>query len=188
MCKPAFLVEGQTEQIIIQNLFPNTTVKLINCNGSGVELNPIFKRLLTLVTLLNNKYYPIVIVFDREDRNEESEEIASKLFEMMIAERNEQYVIGIPDRMFENWILADWENFKEYTKTTKSKHMANFEGCKGASSVKKHYPSYHKTTDGVNIFLNANKKEIGKNSISFNKFMNRLEKLNCELLNKIYNS
>ena len=55
MSKPAFFVEGKTEQRIVQTLCPGCPVRIINCNGDGVSLEAISKRVGTLARLLHEK-------------------------------------------------------------------------------------------------------------------------------------
>jgi hypothetical protein len=67
MPEPAFLVEGQMEQRIIQSLCPNKPVRLIRCNGDDVSMAAIARALNARLRLLLN-YSPIIIILDRERR------------------------------------------------------------------------------------------------------------------------
>lgn len=186
MCKPAFLVDGHTEQKIVQRLVPDSPVQLINCNGDDVQLDAIVKRLLTLIKLLNNRFYPIIIIMDREDRAISCKDMINKIFKLLKDKKNEQYVIGISDRMIENWMLADWENFLRYIGRVGEIPYKNYEGECGKTILKKLYPPYHETIDGVEIFLKSNKNEIIRNSKSFESFTESLKKLNCEQFEEIF--
>jgi hypothetical protein len=43
MNRPAFLVEGKMEQLIVQSLCQGAPVRLINCNGDNVALGSVCK-------------------------------------------------------------------------------------------------------------------------------------------------
>lgn len=64
MSRPAYLVDGQTEQKVIRKICPSQPVKLIGCNGDAVCLSEIAKRISTHINLFNNNYYPIICIID----------------------------------------------------------------------------------------------------------------------------
>lgn len=183
MTKPAFFVDGQTEQKIIQTICPNIPVQRINCNGDCVELSAIARRVASLVTVLNNKYYPIIIIIDRESRKEKFSDISEKLTdEIKSLGINNDIIVNVADRMFENWILADIESLKKNRKISASKLKATYENTNGKAQLKKLLETYHETTDGVELFLSSNPKTIKKNSESFNRFVENVNKINCKWL------
>lgn len=180
MSSPAFIVDGQQEQKIIQCLCPGAPVRVLNCNGRDVELNAAAKRIASLIRLMGSKYYPYVIVFDREERKESASKI-KELLETLIKSEGivDELVVGVPDRMIENWILADWENVKRQGRIKKSVGLKNFEGSNGKASIKKFLPKngrYQETVQGVSWFLETNVKLIYEKSPSFKQFATALQK------------
>ena len=68
MPDPAFLIEGHMEKKILQSVCPGVPIRRIECNGEDVAMSVMAKFIETHIRLLNNRYYPIVIIFDREGR------------------------------------------------------------------------------------------------------------------------
>ena len=183
--KPVFFVDGIMEQKFIQNICPKIKVQLTNINGKSVKIEAIAKKLASLIRLLNNNYYPIVIFIDREKRTESSDEIIVKLKNALnsLDINIENLIFGVADIMTENWILADWKSFKENTKVKINKEYTSFEGKHGANLIKKYYPEYQKTIDGVELLCKSNCSEIAKNSDSFNKLKSSL---NSKIITNCY--
>jgi len=103
MSNPAFFVDGQTEQRSLHNICPGNPIRIIGCNGDNVSIDAIAKRLTTLIKVLNNKYYPIVILIDREGRTDKCEKIAIDLRDALIQYGvKDEILIGVCDRMIEN--------------------------------------------------------------------------------------
>lgn len=183
---PAFLVDGFTEKLVIEKLCPNTKINRINCNGHSVSLESIAKRIVSLTRLLNNRYYPIIVIVDREDREISAEEMAANLKDEI--ERyglKDDIRIGICDRMIENWILSDKTTFSECCNVEVNDAMV-FEGVNGKSFIKKTFPLYQETTDGVSMLLKANPVAMAKNSLSFRNFTQIIQDINCNWLNSLF--
>lgn len=180
MNNPVFFVDGKTEQRIVQNLCPGTKVQLINCNGSKVSIQSICNRLATLIRLLNNKYHPIIIIIDREDRIESVEIIIQSIINDLSARGIKDDIrISVCDRMIENWILHDIGslNIDQYDNPD-----LEIEGKHGKNIMRKHIPNYHEATDGVNLFLKMSPEFVYKNSNSFRAFVDSIKDLNCNWL------
>jgi len=186
MSKPAFFVDGQTEQRALHKLCPGQPIRIIGCNGKTVTMEAIAKRLATHIKLLNNRNYPIVVLIDREGRHESVIEIKEQL-EVEIAkfDLNLDILIGVCDRMIENWILADRENFKKYIGSKKKLKEKTFEGLSGKSMLKKYYSDYHETTDGVKLLSSSDPQILYDSSPSFNLFVNTIQEINCDWLNDV---
>ena len=180
MFNPAFIVDGFTELKIVQAICPGQPVKRTDLNGKFVTINAIAKKIASQIRLLGNRYYPIVILVDKEERNIGFQEMANQLKDSLIKEgiNNQDLRIGIADRMIENWIIADWEtlndNIESKPKTT--------DGINGTASIKKTKKSYDKTTDGVAYFKSARKEVIYQNSPSYKYFIDLLDGILCEYL------
>ena len=73
MTNPAFIVEGQQEKMIVQELCPSQPVRLLGVNGKYVSYGKIASVIDSKLISFGNKYYPIIIIFDRENRTDSSD-------------------------------------------------------------------------------------------------------------------
>lgn len=181
MEKPAIFVDGVMEKLILQKLGVTAKIITTGLNGKDVKITAIAKKVSSSIRILNGRYLPIIILIDREDRPITVEQIIQE-FESELQQNKitETSLLGIADRMTENWILADWDSFKKNTSTKKEKMYSSFEGRNGISIIKKYVPNYQKTTDGVNLFVKSKASSIQKNSLSFKKFIDIISPLNCK--------
>ncbi|MDA8089573.1 MAG: DUF4276 family protein [Nitrospiraceae bacterium] len=186
MSNPAFIVDGHQEQKIIQQICPNSPVRMLNCNGKDVALPAAAERIASLIRLMGNKYYPYIIVFDRESRVASASQIKESLEKLIRSEGiSDDLVIGVPDRMIENWILADWDNVKSKGKLKSSKILPICEGRNGKGLIKRLLPNdgkYQETIQGVDWFLGINVKIAFEKSPSFREFSGTLRKVGCKWL------
>ncbi len=188
MSKPAFIVDGQQEQKILQKICPGSPIRRLNCNGETVELAAAAKRAASLIRLIGNAFYPIIIVFDREKRTETAEEIRQELRDLISQEGiTTEVIVGVPDRMIENWILGDWE-----TVSTHGKFGGNrpdtIEGKNGKSLISRLLPRgryYHETIEGVDWFLRGRPEVLYNKSESFRQFADALTTVKCEWFHPI---
>lgn len=187
MSKPAFLVDGFTEKLVLEKICPKTKVNRINCNGNSVSIESIAKRVASLIRLMNNRHYPIIILVDREDRDMTADEIEKALKEEITkAGVGDDIRIGVCDRMIENWILSDWDTFYNYSINKEIDKPENTDGIKGKMFIKRAYPTYQETTDGVRFLLQSSPKKMCENSPSFKKFAEKINDINCEWLNTLF--
>src|SRR6266851_4407364 len=77
----AFIVEGQLEQRAVNKACPNHRVVLLGANGDDVAIATICDRIETHYRLFSNRHYPIVVIFDREYREQTAEVIEEALIE-----------------------------------------------------------------------------------------------------------
>lgn len=183
MNNPGFIVDGQMEQLIINYFCPDHPVRLLNCNGRDVSIEAAAKKVASLIRLMKRNY-PIIIIFDREDRPESADIISKNLYDN-IKDNEIQEVdiyIGIPDTMIENWILADINSVNEYYNIRLQ--QIKYEGRGGKSQLRKLISpkKYSETEDGPEIAKKCNLKKILKNSKSFESFYNKLNSLHCDEL------
>lgn len=176
MSNPAFIVDGFTEKLIINQLCPGNPIRRTDLNGKSVTIKAIANKISSLIRLLNNKHYPIVVVIDRENRHEDCITIIENLKKELIdnGHENEDIRISVADKMLENWIIADWELIDDIKNKPEVTDSLN-----GSSEIKKKLGSYGKTTDGVSLFLKANPLTMYKNSPSFKSFIDNLEDIDC---------
>jgi hypothetical protein len=189
MSKPAFLVEGKMEQLLVQRLCPGTPVQIINCNGDNVSLHAIGKKIASLARLLDKRgHRPIVIVFDREKRSETTKTIKQQLVTLLQKDGvTAPVILGVPDRMIENWILADLDNFCRLAGVNNTSLSRDFEGTCGEAKLKKLLPkgfTYVKTIHGVEWFQTSDPDSISKNSLSFREFAEALTAVKCRWLSE----
>ena len=182
MNNPAFIVDGFTEKLILREICPGKPVRRIDLNGKSVTIQAMANKIASLIRLFNNKYYPIIVIVDREERSNNSDEIKRKLRDELDARglQDQDIRISVADRMFENWIAADWGNLN----MDKAK-PAEIEGKKGVSILKKYLGRYNKTTDGVMLFLSSNPKIMYENSASFQKLVDDIKDVNCPFLRPV---
>ena len=189
MGKVAFIVDGHQEQKIVQQLCPGSPVRRHNCNGRDVEVAAAAKRIASLIRLIGNGYHPFVIVFDRESRTTTAMQLAKDIESQLRSERiTDHLIIGVPDRMIENWILADWPNAKAKGDFIGAKPSASIEGANGKGIVMKHLPKagrYHETIEGVDWFVSCNPSIMCSKSASFHHFASQLKTLGCSWLKDV---
>jgi hypothetical protein len=181
--RPAFIVDGHQEQKIVQRLCPGAAVRMLNCNGDEVDLSAAAKRAASLIRLMGNRYYPFIIIFDREGRCLSATEVGKSL-ECFLREEgiDDMLIIGVPDRMIENWILADWENVQQQGNLRIQTSSKSFEGTHGKSVIIRLLPRdgrYQETIQGVDWFVTGNPSIMFRNSVSFRQFVLSLNNVDC---------
>lgn len=177
--RPAFLVDGLTEQRFIQKICPGAPVKLINLNGNTVSSLAIAKRVASLVRMWKGRYYPIIIIVDREDRNATSDEFCGELHHFVEKEEiKDQLFIGVADRMIENWMIADPDLWPQH------RVKDQVDNCSGLSTIKKYMPSYNKAAAGPEILRRSRASEIIKRSHSFKVFFSKVAHIQCHWLQR----
>lgn len=175
------------EKKILQKLDVHTRILRTDLNGKGVKIPAIARRISSSIKVLNGVYNPIIILIDRENRIMTVDRIIQELYKELINNGvKDNLIIGVADRMIENWILADWDSFIKQLDSPPQKNCASFEGKKGKSIIKKYSPHYQETTDGPRLFYNSRSSIIKQNSDSFNKFITPIMALNynCYWLTK----
>lgn len=184
MNEPAFLVDGNLEQRFIQNVCPNKKVRILNCNGEQVSISAIAKRIATQYRLLIKKCSPIIVVIDRESRDETPHQICSELYRYLSEENiSDNLIIGVADRMIENWILADKKNISKFANIAEDS-IPNIEGKHGKGFIKNIIPDYNETTTGVELLKKSNPHRM-LNSESFKNFFDSIyDKIDCWWLKK----
>jgi hypothetical protein len=187
MSNPAFIVDGQMEKKIIQSLCPSSPVRILNRNGKDVSYDVAGKYASSLIRLLKHNY-PIIIVFDRENRSDPSATIATSLHDAIIGYgiQNVDILIGVPDRMIENWLLADISSINMYYGLNPCICQINFEGTNGKSKLRSIIgnSTYSETQDGPAMFSLCSVNNLYSNSSSFKSFCNIIKTINCTWLSE----
>jgi Domain of unknown function (DUF4276) len=179
---PAFIVDGFTELNILRKLCPNQPIKR-SINGKDVSLKRAAEEIVTIIRVLNNRNYPIVILTDREKRNDDFLKVANDLKQEVVKLFAEKGIVvdirvGVADRMIENWILADADALGNHPEIP-----TETDGISGKSWIKKVKTNYSETADGPDLFLKADALKIYKQSPSFKHFVDQLKDLDCFYLN-----
>lgn len=172
---PAFIVDGFTEKNIIDRICPNRPIRRTDLNGKNVTLDKIAERLGTYLRLFNNRYYPIIVIIDKEDRTESCEQIINYLIEKLneLGFKDQDIRISIADRMIENWLIADTRIFSD------NEIPSKIDGVNGSAILKKKYGSYSKSTDCLKIINSFNPEIAYRTSSSFKQFIHNIDDLEC---------
>ena len=172
---PAFLVDGLTEKKIVQKLCHGATVRMTGVNGKDVELSAIAKAAHSLISLFKGRHYPVILIMDREKRQQSSEEIEDELKRLL--EKlgvMEEVIISCPGRMLESWMLSDDEYFEEIYDI---KLDTSYEGSHGKREIRKllaeKKQTYHEVSVGVDLFCSLDAARIAINSSSFARFRSK---------------
>jgi len=183
MPSPVFLVEGQTEKLFIEQICPGAKILRLEINGRDVAIDAIVGRAATLIRLQQGRTSPSIILFDREDRRESAnaiaQEVSTKLSQLL---PSEHIIVGVADKMFENWILADWESLRSVVDDLQPA-PATTEGINGKALLKRLLPNYSKTLDGPRLLRSARATFIRLQSQSFDAFRAQLA-LPCRWLHR----
>ena len=174
MPSPVFLVEGQTEKLFIEQVCPGTKILRLEINGRNVAIDAVVARAASLIRLQQGRTSPSIILFDREDRAEPAsfiaQEVSTKLSQILPAER---IVVGVADRMIENWILADWESLRSLAPNL-PQAPATTDGLNGNAVLRRLLSNYSKTLDGPKLLRSARATFIQLQSQSFAAFRTQL--------------
>ncbi len=137
-------------------------------------------KIASIIRLLGNRYYPIIILTDREERNISFADMSVSLrIELTSAGvTNQDLRIGVADRMLESWIIADWFNL---TGQNENEPEAT-DGMHGTSVIKRIKGSYDKVVDGVDLFCSCDLAKVYAKSASFRHFADQLKDIHCTYL------
>lgn len=181
MSNPAFIVDGFTEKNIIDQICPKRPIRRTDLNGKDVTLDAISERLALHIRLLGNRYYPIIIIIDKENRTQSCEEICKYIYRKLnsLGICNQDIRISIADKMIENWLIADTSIFEPNEVPNK------FDGVNGAFILRKKFGSYSKSTDCLKLINSFDAKIAYKNSESFKFFVDNLEGVECGFTQRV---
>lgn len=175
MPSPAFIVEGLMEQKIVQRICPGTPVRRIGCNGETAKMETVAKFIKAQIRALPRGHSPVIIVMDREKRAESCETLIDQLKSCLLDTGcTMDIVIGMPDRSFECWMLYDVAAVERHFDVTNSGIKPEEGFGKGKLKNVSRKQRYHEPTDGVDLFLKADKGKIYTGSPSFRNFVDQL--------------
>ena len=172
----AFIVDGVTEKKIVQALCPGAPVRMTLLNGRDVSVEALAKAVATLFRTYKGRHFPVFVVADRETRGIASERLEGLILDALAIHGIplDQVIVSCPDRMIENWMLAD---------NLYLTHLLGYDiddrvdGCHGKSEISglmrmKGLP-YHEITVGVEIFKKLCPFRVSSKSASFARFAKR---------------
>lgn len=177
----AFIVDGQTEKKIIQHICPEAPIRMTNLNGKNVNIAAIAKTVSSFIKLFKGRYFPVFVLVDREGRNQSAEEIERLLHHELVdcyGLAANDVIVSCPDRMIENWMLADSTYFNRVHGILIESIL---EGKNGKKELRRLLSekkiAYHELTVGVEIFVRINPAEMRRNSLSFRRLAERSENI-----------
>jgi hypothetical protein len=179
MHNPAFLVEGQMEQKIVQRICPGRPVRLIGINGDHVQLEAICDRLETQIRLLGNRNHPIFVIFDREKRTESAQDIM-KSVKAILDQRgfsDQDIRVFVADREFEDWILLDSDGVCDHFGIARPDVVPRGKG--GLARLIQSCVQYHETSVGVDLFGVVSKEKLRDGCPSFRGLYEAATELQC---------
>ena len=189
MKNPAFIVEGDQEQKIVQKLCPGRKVVKLGVNGKTVTYAKIASVIRDKIKLFGNRHYPIIVLFDRESRADSSEmiirNVCSELEKHVKKELVAEIIFGVPDRKIEAWILPFVDNSGNFLHIP----SGDYEGQYCLGELERRFIEqpigYSKTTQGVAYFSQINPDELAQISHSFRLFYERVKTIPCRWIQKI---
>jgi hypothetical protein len=175
MAVPAFIVEGQFEQRVIQLVCPGHKVVLLGANGDDVSAPALTARIETHFRRFSNRYFPIVVIFDRERRKSTPAQIEQELRELLSIKGIDagQFIFFISDRDIEVLFLChigeDGNFVDDGCPRTKQ-----VDGLLGEGELRKRLSRvgvhYHKTTVGIEMFKRLRPSILAQKSDNFARF------------------
>ena len=189
LAKTVFLVDGPTEIRAFKAKFAKDytwklALRQVGCNGKDVTPQGYANAALgILVVALKSRFTTILCVVDREQRSRSATTFAGAVRDEMIEtilrtnhfsrdHLEEKIFVCVPDRMFENWIVADVEGIKTYSDLVKPGAVqGDYDGQSGATVLKRIMKvRYRKTLHGPTLFKRVSFKRAKSNSPSFCRF------------------
>ena len=138
---------------------------------------------VAILFAMRQRYTRIICVTDREGRSQEATSFAAEVRSAVIhliesdthyshKELEEKLAVCVPDRMFENWIIADVEGIKQCEDLVKSSaKQTSFDGKNGTMVLKSIMKvPYKKTQHGPALFKHVSFQRAVMNSPSFRFF------------------
>lgn len=181
---PVFFVDGKSEKEVLARVCPGVPAKLTGLNGD-VDLEAIANRISDLFPALGNRYYPLIVVIDRERRSETSLDIESELRELLAKKLEDQgvnlndIIVGVSDRNLESWVIAALDIEED------SFDSGNSDITNVYSVMRKYVPKYRKATDAPDIITWSSLPRMYRRSPSFKRFADNIARIECSALSFI---
>lgn len=174
---PVFLVEGHLEHDFLNEICGKKSRVLRIPNGKTVSPTAIAKQVVAQVSALAEEPSYVTVIADREKRVQSSLEIESEIKQELLRHGfSIPFSVHVPDKMIENWILADAEVLNEMGLTVSL--AAGTEGCHGKSvldaAFRKKRMKYNERIDGVQLLKKCKASNLSQTSPSFQRLSHTL--------------
>lgn len=174
MKKLCVLVEGETEKAIIENFCKKkATVNRIH-NGRSFRIDKMGERIVTILkNLKHDQFESIIILFDREKRNEKSSDIKKEILEILKSNKIDigKIIVGIPDRNLESWLAPFISCEGDIIESPTSGFDGKLDGYKKIKErLAKKNLHFDKNVDSVNFYKKIIPSNLAKISDSFQSF------------------
>jgi hypothetical protein len=172
-----FAVEGHLERNFLSQNCKGLHNIRIGVQGVAVSAEAIAKQLESQWRLRLGHFRNLVVVLDREGRQQSSSEFSKHLEGLLYkhCEGVSVVIVGCPDRMIENWIIADHEVVADYLGHAFPKYEGD--GKSGKAMLKAVFRSagrtYFEVADGVTLLKKSRIPKIVRSSASAREFFSR---------------
>jgi hypothetical protein len=177
--KVGIIVDGEGDMAAINAKF-QSQFKVLKTDGPRGHSAPIDKIIANgrkqISMLKAFQCDKIILMLDLESRSYSCDHFISGLSnELEKFDFGVPIVFAVPDRMIENWFLADIEHLsKKKTYLRDNIKQKNFEGTYGKNEIKKLFKkeySYSEVTHGPQLFLLIRDAVASENSPSYKRFL-----------------
>jgi hypothetical protein len=193
IAKTLFIVDGQTEICSIRSKFQKEfqitpEMRKSDCNGKAVLVSGYCQKILPMILFATNSSFEnVVIIVDLEQRkvnaNKFSNQIKANLTKLITenVKFKKNFPLNLfvcsPNRMFENWIVADVKGIKAKDELIRNDSTQGlFDGKSGTTVLKTMMrQKYKKTFHAETLFKAVDIGRAKENSPSFLNFCNLLE-------------
>lgn len=193
IAKTLFVVDGQTEICSIRGKFQKEfqvtpEFRKADCNGKSVSVTGYCQKTLPILLFATGTTFEnIMLVVDLEQRKQSPEKFANaikKELKQKISENikfKNKFPFNLmacsPNKMFENWIVADVEGIKDKQELIRTDSIQqDYDGKSGTTILKNMMiGKYKKTFHAETLFKAVNIERAKINSPSFNSFCEQLD-------------
>lgn len=129
------LVEGHAETHFVNATYANAIVQRPFPNGDNVDLSLIIDAINDRLETVGNEITKVLVLLDRERRAQPAADVAIHIIEAVREKHpHRSLYVGVSDREFENWILADVEHMIAHTNIHNYAYPGD--GCGGKHVLK----------------------------------------------------
>lgn len=172
--KNVILVGGLLEYRAFKMRFPGSIVLIMRGANALDPAKGLANRVKETIRPRVSSARKIVVVLDREVSQSSSDSL-QQIIERALGKAVSELPCSVvcPDRMIENWILADINAIKCKKYISRSAKQKSYEGCHGKNELKKIIAgaTYRETQHGIELLLLVRDSVASKNSPSFKAFL-----------------
>jgi hypothetical protein len=142
-------------------------------------MKTLCQRIETHFRVFSNRYYPIVVIFDRENRPQTPRELLDEINAILADKKLDpaQFIFLISDRDIEVMFVCHHTKDGEFIDTG-CPETTNVDGVAGESELRnrlsKRGIAYHKTTVGMTIFKKIRPLIVASKSENFRRFRDQI--------------